>query len=248
MSRYWSGLIPAAVVAATAALSAQGQNPANTPPADAGSPAGVQRTTPSPSAQARTDTITITGCLQNAPMASATTGANRGATGGNATGNTGNTGNATGSTAGSTAGNTGNATGNTAGNTGNAGRTAGNSGNAGATGQAASGRQFVLNGATMSAAGNASSGAVGTAGTAGTSYMLQGEAATLSPHLNRRVEITGTLQASSASATGAANARTGATASGQTLRVDSVRMLAETCDAGRGTTATPSSTTPQQQR
>src|SRR5688500_3472961 len=70
MRKYWSGLIAAGmVVAATAALGAQGQNPANTPPPDAAAPAGVQRAPAAPSPQTRTDTMTITGCLQSAPAA-----------------------------------------------------------------------------------------------------------------------------------------------------------------------------------
>jgi hypothetical protein len=91
----------------------------------------------------------------------------------------------------------------------------------------------------MTAEGKAAPVPVGTSGTASTSYQLQGDIATLSPHLNHRVEITGTLQSSSASATGAASARTGATASGPTLRVDSVKMLADKCDTAAGATTAP---------
>lgn len=203
MSRYWSGLIPAAAFAATAALGAQGQNPANTPPPDAAEPAGVQRTTPSPSAQTRTDTVTIAGCLQSAPMASATPGAaDRGSTtAADAPGRT---------TSGSAAGN---------------------------TSQTMARSQFVLNAAALTAEGKAAPAPVGTSGTTATSYQLQGDVATLTPHLNHRVEITGTVQSSAASTTGAANARPGSTAAGTTLRVDSVKMLAETCDTGAATPA-----------
>jgi hypothetical protein len=64
----------------------------------------------------------------------------------------------------------------------------------------------------------------------------------LSPHLNKKVEITGSVQSSSASATGAANAAPGSAAAGPTLRVDAVKMLTETCDAS--TVKTPTSTAP----
>jgi hypothetical protein len=77
MKRYWSGLAVAGMLAATAALGAQAQNPANTPPADRAAQPGSQREqqTP-PSAESRTpSTVTISGCIQNAPMASASPGA-----------------------------------------------------------------------------------------------------------------------------------------------------------------------------
>jgi hypothetical protein len=87
--------------------------------------------------------------------------------------------------------------------------------------------------------------AVGTAGSTATTYQLQGDATTLSPHLNHQVEITGTVQNSSASATGAANAAPGSTAAGPTLRVDSVKMLTETCTAGSADKATPAAPAPE---
>jgi hypothetical protein len=88
--------------------------------------------------------------------------------------------------------------------------------------------------------------AVGTAGSAATTYQLQGDATMLSPHLNKKVEITGAVQSSSASATGAANAAPGsaAAAAGPTLKVESVKMLTETCDAGAAKTPTPSPAAP----
>jgi molecular chaperone DnaK len=74
MKRSWSALVVAGAFAATAALgaqeAAQGPNPANTPPADRGAQPG-QRPQPGPSTQAQTpNTVTVTGCVQNAPMAS----------------------------------------------------------------------------------------------------------------------------------------------------------------------------------
>ena len=188
MKKYWSGLIATGLVAATAALGAQGQNPANTPPPDAGSPAGVQRTPSSPSAQTRTDTMKIAGCLQTAPS----------------------------------------------------GLAAGKAQDAAAPSpRSATEAQFILSSAAMTADGKANPGPVGTSGSTATTFRLQGDTATLSPHLNKRVEIEGTLQSSSASATGAANAAPGSTAASPTLKVDSVKMLAETCDAGAATTPAP---------
>ena len=72
MNRQWFGVFVVAGFAATAVLGAQGnQSPANTPPADAAAPPGIQRTQQAPSAQARGNTVTISGCIQDAPMATA---------------------------------------------------------------------------------------------------------------------------------------------------------------------------------
>jgi hypothetical protein len=77
----------------------------------------------------------------------------------------------------------------------------------------------------------AAGSAVGTSGTTATvaEYRLDGEDKTISPHLNHQVEITGTVQSSSASTTGAANAAPGSAAAGPTLKVDSLKMIAATC-------------------
>jgi len=186
MTKYWSGLIAAGIVTTTAALGGQGRNPANTPPSDAAAPAGVQRSPTAPSAQTRTDTFRITGCLQNAPAVTAT--ARDRAPGDDSTG--------------------------------------------GVALPSRSEAQFVLSNAIMAADGKVKSGAVGTSGAMATTYRLQGDAATLSLHLNKRVRIKGTLQSSSASATGAANAASGSTAASPTLKVERVKMLAESCFAG----------------
>lgn len=168
MRKHCTGVIAAAVVAFTASLAAQGQSPANVPPADANQAPGTQKTAPAPSAQTRAaDTVTISGCIQSAPAAA---------------------------------------------------REA-----AGATG-------FVLANAQMGGA-RASGGAVGTAGSASpSSYRLEGEEKMISPHLNHQVRITGTVQSSSASATGAARAAEGSTAAGATLKVEKVEMVAATCE------------------
>ena len=106
--------------------------------------------------------------------------------------------------------------------------------NAPATGAAASAsaRSFVLAKGKMANAAAGSTAAVGTTGTAaaGTQYRLEGDEKALSPHLNHQVEITGTVQNTSASATGAANAAPGSAAAGPTLKVDSVKMVSAKCE------------------
>ena len=198
MKRYWSGLFVASALAATAALGAdapQAQNPANTPPADKAAQPGTQRAPAPPSAQTRTaDTVTVTGCVQNAPMASAP---------------------------------------------GAAEAAPGQANRAGTQ----TGQRFVLRNGTMASTGGAARSTVGTTGTGMTTYQLDGQTAELSTHVNHRVEITGTVQNSSATATGSAkpaagSTAAGATATGPTLRVTSVRMLSMTCDEAKtpGTT------------
>src|SRR5688572_780711 len=72
MNRQWFGVLVVAGFATTAVLGAQGNpSPANTPPADAAAPAGIQRTPPAPSAQPKANTVTISGCIQDAPMVTA---------------------------------------------------------------------------------------------------------------------------------------------------------------------------------
>ena len=73
MKRQWFGVFVVAGFATTAVLGAQGnQSPANTPPADAAAPPGIQRIQPAPSAQPKAaNTVTISGCIQDAPMVTA---------------------------------------------------------------------------------------------------------------------------------------------------------------------------------
>lgn len=90
------------------------------------------------------------------------------------------------------------------------------------------GSKFVL--AMKPAGGREGGGAVGTAGTA-TRYSLEGEEKAISPHLNHQVEITGTLEGSTASAqssTSSAGAKAQASAA-PTLKVESVKMVSATC-------------------
>jgi hypothetical protein len=75
MMRQWSGVFVAAVIATTAVLSAQGNpSPANTPPADAAAPPSIQKpaipAVPDP-VQAKANTVTISGCIQDTPMVTA---------------------------------------------------------------------------------------------------------------------------------------------------------------------------------
>src|SRR5688572_23967918 len=67
MKKFWSGVIAASFVA-TVGLSAQ-QAPPTSPPAAPGSP---QQPAPSAQAQGQAKTVTVSGCIQNAPAASAT--------------------------------------------------------------------------------------------------------------------------------------------------------------------------------
>jgi len=73
MKSHWSGVFVALGIATTAVLGAQGNpSPANTPPPDAAAQPGVQRSTPLPQpAEAKSNTVTITGCIQDTPMTAA---------------------------------------------------------------------------------------------------------------------------------------------------------------------------------
>jgi hypothetical protein len=71
----------------------------------------------------------------------------------------------------------------------------------------------------------------GTSGTKGdekgTSYKLDGDVATLNPHVGQKVEVSGTLLGQTATTTDAANPSSPANA--PRLKVDSIKMLSETC-------------------
>lgn len=174
MKRHWLGVFVVAGFATTTVLGAQGnQSPANTPPADAAAPPGIQRTPPAPSAQTKANTVTISGCIQDAPMATAA---------------------------------------------------------AKPAEPAAGAKTFYLNNATMADAGR-DKAAVGTSGLSSAGYRLEGDDKLISPHLNHQVRITGMVQSSSASPTGAAAAAPGSTAAGPTLKVESVTMVSAKCEA-----------------
>jgi hypothetical protein len=161
--------------------------------------------------QADRNTITVTGCLKPADAM------------GGATGTSGSTTPGTSSTAGS------------------------------------SSDRFMLANATMGSATTASTGTAGTtptgtttpttAGTSrtgaapatGSSYMLDGNASELRGHVNHQVEIKGRLDSSASSTASRPSTAPGTTATpatstpnasaAQTLRVESVRMIAATCPA-----------------
>jgi hypothetical protein len=192
MKRFWTGIIAASFVA-TVGLAAQEPAPGSqSAPAAPGAQGGA--TTSQAPAAAGAQKVTLTGCIQNAPAASAsaTSGAQAGA---------------------------------------GAGAAAGGAAAEGARASASAGQNFILADAKMasSAGAGSSTSAVGTSGTSATRYELDGDSKTISSHLNHQVEITGTVQSSSASATGAANSAPGSRAASPRLKVDSVKMVAATC-------------------
>jgi hypothetical protein len=85
---------------------------------------------------------------------------------------------------------------------------------------AASDAKFVLASAKMVGAGGAPGGAVGTTGSA-SRYELDGEDKAISPHVNHQVEVTGTIEPTSAAA--------GAKPAAPTFKVESVKMVAAKC-------------------
>jgi hypothetical protein len=70
MKRQWTGVF-VALGFATAVVGAQDRpSPANTPPPDAAAPPGIQKPAPLPApVQAKGNTVTISGCIQDTPMA-----------------------------------------------------------------------------------------------------------------------------------------------------------------------------------
>ena len=87
-------------------------------------------------------------------------------------------------------------------------------------------RRCVIDGATAGAAGT--SGSMSTA----SSYRLDADDAKLTPHVGHKVEITGTVEtmsstASESSTAGAASSSS--SSSGPKLKVDSVKMVSATC-------------------
>ena len=107
----------------------------------------------------------------------------------------------------------------------------------GATGTAGSDAgQFVLAHATkpMGAAG----GAVGTAGrtsadassaTIAPTYRLDGDDSKLTPHVGHKVEVTGSIQATSTNPITAPSASVGTGTGAPTFKVESVKMIAASC-------------------
>jgi hypothetical protein len=103
-------------------------------------------------------------------------------------------------------------------------------GTSGATGASSAAKEpkFVLSGASINP-----SGAAGTAGSTApsataiaTEYKLDADDAKLTPHVGHKVEITGTVQ----EVKSATEAPAASTANAPTLKVDSLKMLAPSCD------------------
>ena len=93
---------------------------------------------------------------------------------------------------------------------------------------AGSTQQFVLANAKMASGAGVAGGAVGTTGAAANRYELDGDAKTLTSHVNQQVEITGMLEAPTPGTTGAAGTA-GAKTPSPRLKVDSVKMVSATC-------------------
>ena len=87
---------------------------------------------------------------------------------------------------------------------------------------------FIL--ANAAPASGSTSDTVGTSGGAkpAAKYRLDADAAKLTPHVGHKVEITGTVDEMSSSATPPSGA-TASSAAGPKLKVDSVKMVAATC-------------------
>jgi hypothetical protein len=175
-----------------------------------------QQPTPAAPAASAEKTITVVGCLRAAPSSSADAAAS------------------------TTAGTTGTAgTTTTAGTTGTAGTaTAGTTAPTPAAPAADSAQQkFVLTDAGLSAAdagttSTAGAAAAPTTTTAGSAqketYRLVANGSALSPHVGKKLELTGTLEANGASAT---DSTSGPDAGRPMLRVQSGRVVAASCDA-----------------
>jgi hypothetical protein len=100
------------------------------------------------------------------------------------------------------------------------------------SGTASSGQQFVLTNAMIGGASKPST--TGTAGAPGTSsaeskYKLMGQQDDLRKHVNAKVEIRGTLEPRSSAPGSTASAPASSDKDVPTLRVTSVRKIADTC-------------------
>jgi hypothetical protein len=215
--RIWTGTCFAVVGLATAAITAQ-------------TPASPQTATPTPqqsTAASSAQKVTVTGCLKAEPSSSAD--ANAAATG-------------TAGTAGSTA---------TAGTSGTAGAagTAGSAGAAGTTAGAAAStpsadQKFILEDASASSADTtaAAAGAGTTAEATGAkpsaspsasgekqTYYLIANPSALSPHIGKKLELTGTIEEANSSAQPSEAAGAHPSANGPKLRVEAGKVIAASC-------------------
>jgi hypothetical protein len=170
----------------------------------------AQTTSPQQSNASSSDRhITVTGCLKAAPQSSS-----------EAAGTTG--------TAGTTAGTSG-----TTGTTGTTGSTATQSSSGAAADQANA--TFLL---TDAAPGTEASGAASTtagaaaetsSGTSAKTYRLIANPSALSPHVGKKLELTGTLEDQSAATAPAGSSAAGSEANAPALKVESGKVLAATC-------------------
>jgi hypothetical protein len=199
------GLTTAAVLGAQTTATSTQQTPPQAPPA--ATTASAEKT------------IVVTGCLRPASGSASDAAAS--------TTTAGTTGATTAGTAG-TAGTTGTAGATTTGTTGTT-----TTAPAPATGDDQ--QKFILTDAGISAA---DAGTTSTAGAAAATtaapangpketYRLIANGSALSPHVNKKLELTGTLEANSATATDSAS---GPEAGRPTLRVKSGRIVAASCD------------------
>ncbi|HEY7170834.1 MAG TPA: hypothetical protein VH417_08300 [Vicinamibacterales bacterium] len=100
------------------------------------------------------------------------------------------------------------------------------------TAETADSQSFVLMKADAAGAtASERAAAVGTSGGVGPMYRLVGKTSELNTHVGQKVEVTGTREASDAAnaAAQAANATNPTAANAPRLRVESVKMVAETC-------------------
>src|ERR1051326_3282575 len=112
----------------------------------------------------------------------------------------------------------------------------GTTGTAGATSEAAAAPAYVLANATTGAPADTSAvpGATGTTGStspasAGQTYRLIANASALTPHVGKKLELTGLLENSRSAASGEPSTTADRNANGPTLRVQSGRIVGASC-------------------
>ena len=101
---------------------------------------------------------------------------------------------------------------------------------AGTIGTTVDSLSFVLTHASRdgkAAASRPAPAAAATTAETGSTYRLDGAVATLNPHVGHKVQVTGALEASATGTSGSADPASAASA--PRLKVESVKMLAETC-------------------
>jgi hypothetical protein len=166
----------------------------------------AQTSSPPQSSTSSDRKVTVTGCLKAAPPTSADATAPAGTAG-------------------------------TAGTTGTAG-TAGTAGAAAASGDTAGvGAKFLLTNATVSAADTGAAGSTAATSTAGApstsaatqTYRLMANPEALSPHVGKKVELTGTLVDQNSPASSASSDAAASPANAPALRVEAGKIVAPSC-------------------